>query len=92
MKLSIGDIVVSTAGRDKNAYYLVIGINETRVLLVNGKNAFTDKPKSKNFKHIKKVFGASLKDTALKINGGQPTGKEKLFRAILEAVQKNRRI
>lgn len=92
MKLSIGDIVRSTAGRDKNAYYLVIGISENRVLLVNGKNAFADKPKSKNHKHVLKVFGASLKETALKNNGGRPTGKEKLFRAIKEAAEKNRRI
>ena len=55
-----GDIVVSTAGKDKNSFLAVIGFDEGYVLVVDGKHRPLERPKRKNEKHIF-LTGQSLK-------------------------------
>ncbi len=51
--MNIGDIVISTKGRDKGRVYLVYSsIDENFVLLVNGESRKIDNPKKKRIKHI----------------------------------------
>jgi len=50
-----GLIVRTISGHDKNMVYIVIGKENDKVLLVNGKNRPIDNPKKKNVKHIIKV-------------------------------------
>jgi len=51
---SIGEIVVSTQGRDCGTVYLVLKVlNDNTVYLVNGKTRLLANPKHKKTKHIK---------------------------------------
>ena len=53
---NISDVVKSTAGRDKEDLFYVIGMDETYLFLANGKDRTLDKPKRKKRRHIKKVL------------------------------------
>lgn len=59
MAVSPGDIVFSTAGRDKDAYYVVMAVEEGYAYICNGKGRKTDKPKKKKIKHLKTGIGHS---------------------------------
>src|SRR5512138_1885232 len=49
-----GQLVRSTAGRDRNQYYLIFRMVEDRFLeVVNGLNHPVVKPKRKNIRHLK---------------------------------------
>ena len=50
---SLGDKVCSTAGRDANKCFFVVGIiDEQYVLISDGKTHRVDKPKKKKIKHL----------------------------------------
>ena len=53
MNLSIGQVVVSTAGHDKGDLLVIAGFDEKRVLLCDGKSRKLESPKSKNPDHIR---------------------------------------
>ena len=53
MKLKKGMVAVSLAGRDKNKLLMVVGCNEDKVLVADGKERPLDNPKSKNPKHLR---------------------------------------
>lgn len=49
----IGCLVVSTAGRDKDARYILVKhIDEQNVLVANGATKTFEKPKKKKLKHL----------------------------------------
>ena len=52
----ISDVVISTAGRDKDGIFYVIGEDQDVLLLVNGKDRTLDRPKRKKRKHVQKVL------------------------------------
>lgn len=52
MELQIGDIVISTMGRDKGLYFIVVETTENYVYLVDGALRKIDNPKKKKIKHI----------------------------------------
>ena len=54
--LMIADVVISTAGRDTDSLFYVIGADDVYLLLVNGKDRTVEKPKRKKRKHAKKVL------------------------------------
>lgn len=52
--VSLGSIVMATAGRDAGQLFVVIGtVNKDYVLIANGKNRSQKKPKLKKIKHLK---------------------------------------
>ncbi len=53
MEIGYADIVSSTAGHDKGSLFLVIGVEENFVFLVDGKNRTLEHPKRKNKKHVR---------------------------------------
>ena len=53
---NIGDVVLSTAGRDQGKLFYVIGTDPVYLLLANGKDRTLDRPKRKKRKHIQKVL------------------------------------
>ena len=55
MEVSISDIIISTAGRDKDLLFYVIGIDGDYVLLANGKERKLEHPKRKTLKHVRRV-------------------------------------
>lgn len=50
-----GAVVVSLCGHDKGKLYVVIGIEDERLLLCDGKCKKLKSPKSKNKKHLKEL-------------------------------------
>ena len=53
---NISDVVISTAGRDKNELFYVIGEDPLYLTLANGKDRPLDRPKLKKRKHVQKVL------------------------------------
>ena len=67
--ISISDVVISKAGRDKNQWYYVIGTEGENLLLANGENRNLDRPKRKKRKHVDKVLRSETR-VAAKIKSG----------------------
>ena len=53
---NISDVVISTAGRDQDKLFYVIGTDPVYLMLANGKDRTLDKPKRKKRKHVAKVL------------------------------------
>jgi len=52
--VEIGRAAISTAGRDKNRYFVIIGIiDEQYVYIADGELRKIDNPKKKKLKHLK---------------------------------------
>ena len=49
----LGAVVMSTQGRDKGASYVVVGFDNDKILVADGKYKLLAKPKSKNALHLK---------------------------------------
>lgn len=57
-EITVGQIVKSKAGRDKDRLFVVIDIiNDQYVLIVDGDLRKIENPKMKKAKHLKKVYG-----------------------------------
>ncbi len=52
MDIKVGSIVRSCAGRDKNSFYVAVGISDGFVYIADGRVRKLEKPKRKNIKHI----------------------------------------
>ena len=55
MNLQKGDIVVATAGKEKNQIFVVSDIDDKYCYLVDGKRLKLTKPKKKSLKHVQKA-------------------------------------
>ena len=77
--LSIADVVVSLAGRDQGKLFYVIGMDETYLMLVNGKDRTIDKPKKKKRKHARKVLRSETR-VAEKLRAGDKVLNSELRR------------
>jgi len=56
-----GQLVRSTKGRDRNHYYLIVGmVGDRFIKAANGKNHPLSKPKLKNLKHVKVAMLVAL--------------------------------
>ena len=53
---NISDVVISTAGRDKDELFYVIAEEEQFLILANGKDRTLEKPKLKKRKHTQVVL------------------------------------
>ena len=67
--LSISDLVVSTAGRDRGSLFYCVGSDQRYVMLVNGKDRTLDKPKRKSRRHVQKVLRSETR-VAEKLRAG----------------------
>ena len=52
MNIIEGSIVKAVAGRDKDSYFVAVGIHDGFVEIADGKERKLEKPKRKNIKHI----------------------------------------
>ncbi len=70
MGFSTGDVVLSTAGRDRGRLFFVLEAGGGFVTLADGKVRKLERPKRKNEKHVRKV---SQSDTLVagKLRAGQ---------------------
>ena len=85
--ISSGDIVLSTNGRDKGNYFLVVKVENGYAFISDGKIRQVTALKKKNIKHLKSVKFAVLNDIANCIEKGQPVGNKKLNRLIRAKIQ-----
>lgn len=52
MNIAIGSVVRCLAGREKDSFYVAVGIHDGFVEIADGKERKLEKPKRKNIKHI----------------------------------------
>ena len=66
----MGCIVQSLAGRDKGKLFLVVGVEENYVYLVDGDIRKVENPKRKKIKHIEltRFFDANMAERIVKKN------------------------
>ena len=74
--IRISDVVVSTAGRDRDQLFYVIGTEGVYTLLANGRDRTLEKPKRKKFKHVNKVLCAETRVTAKILAGDKVLNSE----------------
>ena len=55
MNFSLGDVVRSTAGKDKDRYFCIVELKDSYCFLRDGKIHKLDNPKRKSFKHVIKT-------------------------------------
>jgi len=78
----LGQLVQSSAGRDKGHIYLVIGFElPTRVWLADGRERKLAKPKRKNIRHIR-ALKADDNGVATEIANGRAVTDEYIRQAI----------
>ena len=65
--LERGNVVKSSAGRDKGRLLAVMQVSEKSVTVCDGKERPVDRPKSKNIRHVEYV-GASIKEDEMATN------------------------
>ena len=74
--IRISDVVVSTAGRDRDQLFYVIGTEGVYTLLANGKDRTLEKPKRKKLKHVSKVLRAETRVAAKILAGDKVLNSE----------------
>lgn len=84
--LSVGSVVMSTQGYDKNQIYVVKEINNKYAYVIDGNKRHFYKPKKKNLKHL---LGFSIK-CVLDLNNISKTNNEicKLVKSFKKAINK----
>lgn len=55
MNLQAGDIVIATAGKEKNQFFVVKSLDAKFCYLVDGDRLKLQKPKKKSLKHVQKA-------------------------------------
>lgn len=69
MNINQGDVVLATAGKEKNQIFVVLRTENKFCYLVDGKRLKISKPKKKSLKHVQKASKIGF-DTE-KLNSGQ---------------------
>ena len=72
----IADVVVSTAGHDKDKWFYVIKTEGNYLYLVNGKDRTLEKPKRKKLKHAVKVLRSETRVAAKLLAGDKVLNSE----------------
>ena len=67
--ITVSDVVVSMAGRDRGNWFYVIAEDPVYLFLANGKDRPLDKPKRKKRKHVQKVLRSETR-VAIKLQSG----------------------
>lgn len=78
----LGELVISTAGRDRGKYYFVVKVLSDRYLeLADGDKNRLEHPKSKNIKHIKTTEKVAS-EISIRLAKGMRVRNEDLTKAI----------
>lgn len=70
MNIVQGDVVVATAGKEKNQIFVVLKVDQKYCYLVDGDRLKLTKPKKKSLKHVQKASKIGF-DTGLLESGQQ---------------------
>ena len=85
---SLGDLVLSKAGRDGGGIFLVVDVDDCYAKIVDGKVRKISNPKKKKIKHLEKFLEVESVDLAIKIKSGQPVSNDRVIKVISLAKQK----
>jgi len=78
----VGQLVKSTAGRDKGNYYLVYDVlDEAFVRVIDGDKKGIHNPKKKNIKHLK-VIPVKAEKIAERLSRGEQVAEEEILEAV----------
>ena len=86
--ISVGDVVISVAGRDKGKGFLVVEVKDDRLYLTDGKMRKVSGLKGKNPKHVKRVESSALHELAERIRNKECVGNDKVKKAICSVINK----
>lgn len=92
VKLDVGQLVCSIAGRDKGNLYLIWKMGDDNNLwVVDGVNRKVEKPKKKNIKHLKELpyFSGFINE---KIKLGERVTNSDIQRSITEYRERNNEV
>ncbi|NLK00800.1 MAG: RNA-binding protein [Clostridia bacterium] len=81
--MKIGQVVRSLAGRDQGRYYVVMGQEDDKLLLVDGYIRRTEFPKRKNPKHVQKT-NHRIQEIAAKTKADKVLTNKEINRALSE--------
>ena len=76
MDISKSDIIESLAGRDKGKYFYVIDVEESYVLIADGKGRKLENPKRKKLKHVRRVTRTETRVAVKILNGDKVLNSE----------------
>lgn len=85
MRFQPAQIVRSCCGHDRDQLFVVLGVEGSYVLLIDGKRRRVERPKRKNARHVQAV-GDWNHPTIEKVRAGQPVGNREV-RAALAAIR-----
>ena len=66
MNLQTGDVVIATAGKEKNQFFVVLSVDGKFCYLIDGHRLKITKPKKKSLKHVKKASKEKFDEEKLK--------------------------
>lgn len=76
MDISKSDIIESLAGRDKGKHFYVIDVEESYVLIADGKGRKLENPKRKKLKHVRRVTRTETRVAVKILNGDKVLNSE----------------
>ena len=80
---TLGTIVVSTQGRDKDSCYVVVGNDKNKILVADGKYKLLAKPKSKNILHLRSTNIVD-QEISTKLSNGQKINDQMVYHTLYE--------
>ena len=85
--MSIGSVVLSTQGRDKGMYFVVVAVGKDVVYLADGGMRKLNAPKKKNVKHVSHS-GVVLESISAKLHEGKKVFDSEVKSALRQFNQK----
>ena len=86
--INVGSVVLSTQGRDKGMYFVVVSVGKDVVYLADGGMRKLNAPKKKNVKHVSHS-GVVLDGIAAKLNEGKKVFDSEVKSALRQFSQQN---
>lgn len=87
--IRVGSVVLSTQGRDKGMYFLVVSVDKGFVFLADGGMRKLNAPKKKNVKHVS-FSGVVLEAIAEKLTTGKKVFDSEVKSALRQFNQQNK--
>lgn len=87
--IRVGSVVLSTQGRDKGMYFLVVSVGKGFVFLADGGMRKLNAPKKKNVKHVS-FSGVTLEAIAEKLTTGKKVFDSEVKSALRQFNQQNK--
>ena len=87
--IRVGSVVLSTQGRDKGIYFLVVSVGKGFVFLADGGMRKLNAPKKKNVKHVS-FSGVMLEAIAEKLTTGKKVFDSEVKSALRQFNQQNK--